>query len=451
MENGVALRFDPTTSARSLPLPLAATHPEVVQSNRVLTATFINYDRRGMLAVGGFSKAVPPNGAYDFWDAGAMETRFSGTKWFNSEYRVRWRWANEAVFTDTDGTFCDHQRPGWTGCHVARNDLILQNPHSFPDCYMDHRYDASICKSSSTHLVKVGTKFTLALRQDPLMLISKLRMSYRDSKGIFVRADDTAYLRNKWRPAGGYNLIEMDLATDKPSAMVVGEYDRENYGAWDEAKGEWIGARTIFFTFKYLSRFDQLIYTQTHTATISSDGTELTWDPLLNNASNVPYTRVPWARCELQPQRCVGPVVYADEPGTKSATRTNVPATRPGRQKIARHKQEIESAGSPTPGFEGMAFTHLIATNRRYMLESLETSCADSRKGPGNDPAIPLPSFMTAEGKKCQTAEGDLISYLTDQASSCPPSASCSNRSASMPAALCAPLAQLLHLDHGVP
>ena len=34
-----------------------------------------------------------------------METRFSGTTWLQSNKRVHWRWIDEAVLTDLDGTF----------------------------------------------------------------------------------------------------------------------------------------------------------------------------------------------------------------------------------------------------------------------------------------------------------------------------------------------------------
>ena len=87
----------------------------------VENATFVNYDRHGMIAVGGFAKAIPqPHTGYDFRNAGAMETRFSGTRWYQSDYRVRWRWDDEALFTDMDGTFCE--QPFCAGCHVLRNN-----------------------------------------------------------------------------------------------------------------------------------------------------------------------------------------------------------------------------------------------------------------------------------------------------------------------------------------
>ena len=88
-----------------------------------------------MIAVGGFAKALPPHGAgYDFANAGAMETRFMGITWLESNYRVRWRWNDEALFHDLDGTFAD--QPFCAGCHVLKNPIV-SNAHSFPECYQD--------------------------------------------------------------------------------------------------------------------------------------------------------------------------------------------------------------------------------------------------------------------------------------------------------------------------
>ena len=79
------------------------------------------------------------------------------------------------------------------------------------------------------------------LPPDPNMIIAGMRMSYRDERGIFVRADDAAYLRNKWRPEGAFNLVEMDIATDAPSASIVGESDRDYFGDWDSCVGMGVG------------------------------------------------------------------------------------------------------------------------------------------------------------------------------------------------------------------
>ena len=95
-----------------------------------------------MLAVGGFAKAMPPDpSGYDFSNAGAQETRFSGIKWLQSNYRVAWRWNDEALYTDLDGTFTEQPfcaaPPGQVaGCHVLRNGLVTDS-QAFPDCYHD--------------------------------------------------------------------------------------------------------------------------------------------------------------------------------------------------------------------------------------------------------------------------------------------------------------------------
>ena len=69
----------------------------------VQNASFVNFDREGMVAVGGFAKARPAIPLYTFENCGGMETRFSGTAWHQSDRRVHWRWVDEALLTDLDG------------------------------------------------------------------------------------------------------------------------------------------------------------------------------------------------------------------------------------------------------------------------------------------------------------------------------------------------------------
>ena len=108
--------------------------------------------------------------------------------------------------------------------------------HSFPDCYQDVRYGGTVCKPGY-HIVQAGF-----LPPDPLMVIIGMRMSYRDEGGIFVREDDHTYLRNKWRPEGAFNLIEMDIATDEIRPVIVGDSDPDYFGSWEESIGRWTGA-----------------------------------------------------------------------------------------------------------------------------------------------------------------------------------------------------------------
>ena len=329
----------------------------------VVNATFLNYDRQGMMAVGGFSQAVPGDFLYDKWDAGGMETRFSGTRWLQSDYRVRWRWANEMLLNDVDGSFCD--RPSWSGgCSVVRNDLVLQDEARFAECVMDMRYDASVCKQvDSNHVVKVGISMF-----NPKMLIAKMMVAYRDSDGPWVRADDASYLRNKWRPEGAYNLIELDLATDKPTATILGEYDGEYVGGWHEARGEWLSSRVARFAFTYRSIWTHETVTEDMDARLSPDGTRLEWYNgtygVNGTRSRQLYSDVPWYRCELVPEKCVGTTMYHD--------------------KIARHKQNNEAAGA-IPSLDFKEWTHLLPTRRRYVVAPVGSSCIDSRCGPGGN------------------------------------------------------------------
>ena len=123
-----------------------------------------------MLAVGGFAKAMPPDpSGYDFSNAGAQETRFSGIKWLQSNYRVAWRWADEALYTDLDGSFADQDfcgapnmgvgqnpnLPESTGCHVLKNSLV-ENTKVFPTATTT-RATAARCASPATTLSRRGS------------------------------------------------------------------------------------------------------------------------------------------------------------------------------------------------------------------------------------------------------------------------------------------------------
>ena len=85
-------------------------------------------DRPSMLAVGGFAKAMPPDpSGYDFSNAGAQETRFSGITWLQSNYRAAWRWNDEALYTDLDGTFADQPFCGAPNMGVGQNPNLPES------------------------------------------------------------------------------------------------------------------------------------------------------------------------------------------------------------------------------------------------------------------------------------------------------------------------------------
>ena len=324
----------------------------------VENTTWINYDRPGMIGVGGFAKAFPPQpNGYDFSNAGAMETRFSGTTWLESDYRVRWRWADEALFNDLDGTFTDQPfcapPPGQvTGCHVLNNNLV-SNQQAFPDCYQDWRYGGTVCKPTY-RMVEFGF-----IPADPLMLINTLRISHRntegDGSGVFVRETDTAYLRNKWRPEGAHNFIQMDVSTDQISASIVGEGDTDWFGSWRTMAGTWLGPRTAQFTFDYLDTFSLHPKIQSYIVQFSEDGTSLSFvngtdlSPRTNGSHQL-YTHLTWYRCELVPRRCTdGDVRYPD-----------FASMSPAKMNMAN-----------TPHFRGSQIHTQLPMGRRYVVDVL--------------------------------------------------------------------------------
>lgn len=103
-------------------------------------AKFINYDRLSMVAVTGAIRNCQPC-AYGIIKANGAETRFRDTTWIQSWNRVNWRWQNEALFTDLDGTFGD--QPFCKGCSVLFNRLVT-DAKAMPECYPDARYGQEV-------------------------------------------------------------------------------------------------------------------------------------------------------------------------------------------------------------------------------------------------------------------------------------------------------------------
>jgi hypothetical protein len=310
----------------------------------VQNATFINYDREGMVAVAGFAKALPPNGAgYDFRHSGAMETRFSGTTWLQSSHRCRWRWADEALFVDLDGTLAD--QPFCAGCSVLHDPLIADQ-RAFPECYQDERYGGTVCRPS-LRFVQVGM-----LPPDPFLLFGNIRASYLP-EGVHVRADDAAYLLDKWMPTGSHFLVRLDVASDVLTPVMIGELNTLGKGApWGRSVGTWLDARTIGFDVTYNDWMDPSVrQTRSLVAEISDDGSELRFV----NGTDMRYghtqlwTHVPWVRCSMRPEACVGPVRYENLPSW-SAPAMNM---------------------ANTPHFEGSQFQWLLVPNRRYQIDGL--------------------------------------------------------------------------------
>ena len=319
----------------------------------VENATFVNYDREGMVAVGGFAKAIPPAGAgYTFESNGAFETRFSGIKWVNSDHRVRWRWIDEAWFTDLDGTFTEQPfckgDPAIEGhgCHLLNTPLVT-NKHAFPDCFIDERYGGAVCKPNYK-IIHAGL-----FESDPFMKFAPTRVTYRDEKGLWVRADDMAYLKHKWRPQGSYNLVSMDISSPNPQPVIIGDHDKAWHGSWDRASGEWLRHHILNLTFFFANRFTGFEEVKSIETNISCDGSMLTFKDggSVFNGSVQLYTHVPWYNCELLPERCAdGAVRYPQGDGEVAKKLMGL---------ILPHSIAFNSAEH-----------FLLVANRRYMIEN---------------------------------------------------------------------------------
>ena len=240
----------------------------------VENATFYNYDRAAMVAVGGFSKAE--GSGYTLRGNYGGETRFVGTRWVESSgtaggLRAIWRWADEHLVTDVDGTFAD--QPFCAGCHVLLSRLV-GTKDIFPDCYYDARYSGHVCKPDY-HFVVVGFKAAPPCAACPNPSTTN---SYRGEEGIFVREDDGPYLKHKWRPEGKWTLVHADVSSDTPHMFIVGHNDFTYFGSWTEAKGTWASKRRLRVEFKYHDHFDGMEREATgFEAVISEDGTSLAW------------------------------------------------------------------------------------------------------------------------------------------------------------------------------
>ena len=154
------------------------------------------------------------------------------------------------------------------------------------------------------------------------MMIKSMRLSHRDTNGdgsgLYVRETDTTYLRNKWRPHGSYQLVEMDVATDVLRPKVIGEGDKDWISPdWKHpaTEAEWTGPRSALFKFKYTDRFNGHARQLDIQADFAEDGSTLSFvnGTSLVNGSQQLFTHVTWYRCELLPKKCAeGAVRYPD-------------------------------------------------------------------------------------------------------------------------------------------
>ena len=252
----------------------------------VSQVTFSGFTAAGTTAVAGFAKEkFTPKG-------GGWETRFEGVTWHATTRRVRWRHLHENVFVDVDGTFTE--QPGTPASLVPHNPL-LGSAQAFPECQSDPYavgLPGLICRG--------GLRFARVALNNmlPRTALQYVNLLFRQdgSRGAFVRADDTAYLADKWRPVGGRLLVEMDVSVGAPTvASGVGA------SLWTSATcDEWRGAGQMsVFLFEEID-VNGGARAVVRNGTVSADGSELAWSDAF----------VPWVRCSARPEECVGPIRY---------------------------------------------------------------------------------------------------------------------------------------------
>ena len=326
----------------------------------VQNASFVNFDREGMVAVGGFAKARPAIPLYSFENCGGMETRFSGTAWHQSDRRVHWRWVDEAILTDLDGTFTDNA----PNCTVVHNNLVA-DPRAFPECYQvrdpsrsrspkpkpkpkpnpnqDPRYGGTVCCGLKFVTVGISRTLPLPYLQNPstnptprpnqvgmspsdAMLVlgpdkHSGKVSYRPGpSGIYIEPTDAAYLRNKWRPVGAQFLVDFDAsqASGQAAPRLLGEATPLNQGesnmGWRSATMTWVGEHALNMTFTYVDEFTLEEYTATASAVVSAEGDELSWH--VPAAARQLRTNVKWINCERRAAECAAGMRYDRVPRT---------------------------------------------------------------------------------------------------------------------------------------
>ena len=99
----------------------------------VRNGTFVNF-RQNAVATAGMARVELYGGG------GGWETRFEAIVWQNAQRRVRWRWGDEGVFADVDGTFTEMG----AGYFAATSGLLV-DPRAFPECKYDGRYSGMLC------------------------------------------------------------------------------------------------------------------------------------------------------------------------------------------------------------------------------------------------------------------------------------------------------------------
>ena len=283
----------------------------------VRNGTFVNY-RQNAVATAGMARVELYGGG------GGWETKFEAITWQNAQRRVRWRWGDEGVFTDVDGTFTE-VGPGY----FAATSGLLADGRASPECKYDVRYSGMLC-SPALRMVRfeVGQvpdterPFALHVRYGDNRKAPQCYTGREVRVGSYVQASECLYLRDKWYPEGEFFHVEMDATAPvlKPRAVGPpgGWWRSGTIGEWDFGDPLRVAATFTFQTTCQVIGVGLLPCERNLSATFSVDGTQLLW----NESWPELRTHVPWFRCELVPTKCVGKVRYPSLPTSAKKTIT---------------------------------------------------------------------------------------------------------------------------------
>ena len=311
----------------------------------VRSATFADYYACGNLngketcssAILGFPGCCMLKGS------GGWETRFSDITWSNARYRVGWRWEQEGILVDVDGSFSGRPLPtdGQMLTVVGANSL-LTNARVFPDCFEDLRYGAPKQGSCSSPyipgLICPYTFVRVAVReasgdysQKPLTIShgAVLPTPYEPGLqatvpfGTFVKSHDSVFLQHKWRPTGHTYLVDMDV-TAAGDTLIPSHVYGGGQPTWQSATGRWNEDRSQILA-EFTNRNGDVT---SYNGTISANGEQIDWVLSSFVASTVPS----WSLNPVGQTTCqVGTVATQSECGTATAILAAEESIAPGR------------------------------------------------------------------------------------------------------------------------
>jgi hypothetical protein len=290
----------------------------------VSNTTFANFHEKTdgrTVAVGALAKeGFTPSG-------GGWETKFEKIRWENAPQRTWFEHKHEAIFTDVDGTFSETGIPQTT--IAPYNELM---PH-FPECVLDARYNIGyggrVCKNSTWRRISINQ-----MAPDQMEFKYLLVGFIGDGKSPFVKADDTAYLKGKWRAIGDDHLIVLNISTTAEfgainasvypvprggsGGLVLTSRPINRQGLWREAQGMVVPASpsdTVVTSGVHAGAAVTLIVTEhdktitNHTGVVSADGSQIVWG--CDFPTNARWLCAPnWVSCDADPAKCVAPGRY---------------------------------------------------------------------------------------------------------------------------------------------